>query len=106
MLTLTKTTAAEKRSLEAECNAHKKTALKLDTVIKMLIFFLEDFEGSWNGECEYELGQHYIECATWIQRHTGRAHNIIDEVKEHIYTQPDPREGMTFHQFANYPKQP
>lgn len=60
--------------LQAEMNAHKRTALKYDTVQKMLAFWLDEFEGAFNSDewCEYEAGEHYIQCARWMQVHHNR----------------------------------
>lgn len=60
--------------LQAEMNAHKRTALKYDTVVKMLEFALDRWEGEWGNDewCEPEDGDWYIKTARWMQVHHGR----------------------------------
>lgn len=71
--------------LEAEKQAHKKTALKLDTTQKLLAKFLDEFEGKWDSDegCESEeIAFDYIDAAKWMANNFDRKGDRIKAVEE------------------------
>lgn len=71
--------------LEAEKNAHKKTALKLNTVVKGLWIALDEFEGRWDSDeqCDsVEIAEWYVTYAKYLKAHFRR-----DDAKRIQYVQ-------------------
>lgn len=71
--------------LEAEKQAHKKTFLKLDTAVKHLAKFLDEFEGKWDSDeqcASPEIAQDYIDAAKFMANYFGRVNNRIRHVEE------------------------
>jgi len=77
--------------LEAEQQAHKKTALKLNTVVKHLSNFLDEFEAEFdnNKKCASEkIAMDYLDAAEYMRDNFGRKHNRIRDIEEWVYDQP------------------
>lgn len=70
--------------LEAEKNAHNRTAYKLNTVVRFLNTFLSEFEGAWDNDEECaspEIAKDYLEAAKFMRDTFGRTGDRIDAIK-------------------------
>lgn len=71
--------------LESEKSAHKKTFLKLQTVVIHLSKFLDEFEGHWDSDeqcASPEIAQDYIDAAKFMADNFGRINNRIRDVQK------------------------